>query len=63
MSNIDLNKLNELIDSEISDNQAAIEHAAKKGWYDKAFMLSVKNEGLTKARFLANSGDCHTEKT
>jgi hypothetical protein len=59
MALIDLNKLNAMLDDQIDSNEANIKHAAKNEWYDKAAALAKKNEGIAKAKFLANSGDCH----
>lgn len=59
MALIDLDKLNEMLDAQIASNEADIKQAAKNEWYDKAADLSKKNEGISKAKFLANSGDCH----
>jgi hypothetical protein len=59
MALIDLDKLNEMLDSQMASNEADIKHAVSNEWYDKAANLTIKNEGLSKAKFFANSGDCH----
>lgn len=63
MPHIDLELLNSLLSSEIQSKEDEIKHAVKNEQYDKAAKLDHQKEGLRKAKFLANSGDCHVEKT
>jgi len=63
MAHIDLELLNSLLSSEITSKEDEIKHAVKNEWYDKAAQLNHEKEGLRKAKFLANSGDCHVEKS
>ena len=58
MQLIDLGKLNEMLNALIEYNKADIKHAAENEWYDKAANLSMRNEGINKAKIIANSGDC-----
>jgi hypothetical protein len=62
MVHIDLELLNSLLTSEMKSKEADIKHAVKNEWYDKAAKLNHEKEGLRKAKFLANSGDCHVQK-
>ncbi|WP_299496466.1 hypothetical protein [uncultured Shewanella sp.] len=59
METIDLDKLNAMLDAQITANVEDIKHAVKNEWYDKAAALNKQNEGIMKAKFIANSGDCH----
>lgn len=63
MAHIDLDLLNTLLKSEIQSKESDVKHAVKNEWYDKAAKLNNEIEGLRKAIFLANSGDCHIRKS
>ena len=63
MAHIDLELLNSLLSSEITTKEDEIKHAVKNEWYDKAAKLDHVKEGLRKAKFLANSGDCHVKQS
>lgn len=56
---LSLEFFNKLIDDQIKTIDEEIKHAASKEWFDKAAKLDHQKEGLRKAKFLANSGDCH----
>ena len=60
---ISLNELNILLDNQISVNDAYIQQAVNNKSYDKASAVTEQNEGLIKARLLANSGACHVLET
>lgn len=59
MAQISLDKLNAGYKKQIVKWEEERDHAAKSGWYEKAAKYDVLIEGLTKAKFLANSGDYH----
>jgi len=63
MTLINLELLNSLLSSEITSKEDEIKHAVKNEGYDKAAKLGHIKEGLRKAKFLANSGDCHVKNT
>ncbi|MFK5949516.1 MAG: hypothetical protein QM500_12190 [Methylococcales bacterium] len=56
---IDLDTLNELLDNTANKLTEERDHAASEEWYEKAAKLDNVLEGVRKARFIANSGDCH----
>lgn len=59
MTNIDLDTLNSLLDAKIRNFEDEREHAANNGWFDKAAKIDNILEGIRKAKYVANSGDCH----
>lgn len=57
MKCLDFEKYKAALEAQITKNEKEISHAAKNGYWEKAYRYECNNEGLKKALFLVNVGD------